>query len=161
MGAPRKFDHDEAQRRWHAGESLSTLAREFDVSETAVWFVVSPRGRARKAELQERAKAPTGTCWACGGPQNKISARRGHACAACANKMKVKAIGDRVYCPVCDLWLVRDEFRPTKKRPARGVAAMCRSCETAARRRYRHAHPEQEAVANKRRAERRRRAKAA
>lgn len=161
--AQRKFDHDEARRRYAAGESMGALASEFGVSRNAVFRVVNARyaesqKRAREA-YYERNRVP---CEGCGKPclavhvgGKKVHNPDGRAlCVRCRADEHLERIRfddnaeivavrcNMLDCANGERWQPPENFaRGTAHRNLRdgGIHSQCRACLTRARREYRHA----------------------
>jgi hypothetical protein len=62
MARQRMFDHDEARRRYEAGETQAALAVEYGVSKTAIYVAVHPelkdRDRARSYKWLKEHRIP-------------------------------------------------------------------------------------------------------
>ena len=82
MGAARRFDHEEARRRFAAGESLASLARAFGVSWSAVQHAVDAEARARDRAAGRRftERHHVAECEECGGRALSLDApgKRAH-----------------------------------------------------------------------------------
>lgn len=141
---PRKFDHDEARERYAAGESSSALAREYGVTQTAVWTVVSAKGA--KWRDSERLKG-AGRCRRCGDPTNAQSVythpRSKGLCTSCANDDQATSVrADELQCSVCRAWKPDEAFphNHSERFRRRTRHGTCRRCLTAARQEYRERH---------------------
>jgi hypothetical protein len=144
---PRLFDHDEAQRRREAGEPVAALAAEYGVSVDRIYQVTSDAARARVVENMRLHHLAL--CDDCGGEctHNWSSKRSRHdrvVCRACSDeRQREDALLERldpdglIHCSKCDQHL---DIKAYRIRPNGYPAIRCRSCETAARRAYRHAH---------------------
>lgn len=144
----RKFDHEEAKRRYEAGESPAALAREYGVTINAVRRVVIPGERARMAATaleHHRRKGNPSQYWDC--PDCGARARKGHRCRACyliaryeERPQPIDAVG-RVYCYRCRAYRPADEFSFDPRWPKRGFRReVCRACDSARRQDYRERH---------------------
>ena len=123
----RKFDWEEARRLQASGMTKIAIAKHLGVTARAVGYAINGASRGERS------------CEGCGRSID-ISSEK---CSACLGKTLVNRDEDgRVYCARCDTWKDPDAFRPGGPHPARGVAARCRSCETADRKARRHANPE-------------------
>lgn len=158
--AQRKFDHDEARRRYAAGETKAGIARDFGVTRTAVLRVVSPGYRAKQevrlAEYYERNRVP---CEGCGTPclLPHIGGKKKHSdgralCGRCRADEMIERIrfdenADIVAVRCClrdcangERWQPPENFsRGAKFRDLRpgGIHGLCRTCQTRARQQYR------------------------
>jgi hypothetical protein len=134
----RKFDHEQAQIRHAAGETVTALAREYGVSFQAVKRVVDLRTRARMAE-QTRRYLMSGVCVDCGKEGVSI---HGPRCRACASQLKANSVrADTLRCTTCRRWLPDSDFpRRGANKARRQRHKQCRECNTVARRAYREKH---------------------
>lgn len=134
----RRFDHDEALRRKTAGESVASLAREYGVTENAVWQAISPATKEsnRRAMAALRAR---GRCERCGGWKN--GATKAKHCKRCSADLRITtATETTLQCISCK------EFKPDNDFPfsrsvaefRRGRHTECRVCQTISRRKRRH-----------------------
>lgn len=136
----RKFDHDEARRRYANGESVRRLAERYGVSTTRIYQIVNPAAGERAAEQSSRWMA-NGTCRDCGGRASRHSVNETHRCRACADKANRITVRDtELQCVTCREWKPDETFpfahnRNTQARRHRHRA--CRACCTIARRTYR------------------------
>jgi hypothetical protein len=131
----RKFDHEEAQRRHKAGESVYALAREFGVSPKGVARVVFP---AVRAQLRARTNAAlrSGTCEDCGKQGIANQSRRCNPCAAIAASTTARS--DTLLCRACQRWLPDNSFPHDRGGTSRrGRHRDCTACNTRQRRDYR------------------------
>jgi len=148
----RKFDWDEATRRYRKGESPTELAAEYGVTPQAIHRIVVPgcrdRDNARKAVWQRQ-----GVCVDCGGPCTYGTRPRAFdvlLCMVCAQIRKRTRFSERngvvfARCFTCGKDKLLDEFPGDthyKDVRPKGVHGTCRSCHTAIKRAYRAAHPE-------------------
>ncbi len=141
----RKFDHGQAKRRYEAGESVAEMAREYGVSENAVYRVVSPGTRAAYDRFYASLKGK-GRCDRCGEPMNQGSRYAGsRQCQKCCDDDRATSVRPGVLlCFGCREWRPDEEFprnRSTTVR-RRGRHASCRACSTAQRRDYRQRNRE-------------------
>lgn len=156
----RRFDHEEAAKRYAAGERVVDLAAEYGVSITAIYRVVTPGAKARDVESARRWR--TGTCEECGGPAMRIiSSKKEHnpdgrcLCQACRGRasregVRLDAAGHvaAIQCQLLDCangerWQPPENFgRGARYRDLRegGFHKNCRSCATALKRLYRATH---------------------
>lgn len=137
----RKFDHDEAKKRYEAGESVAGMAREFGVHVSAVWQVVSPRIVESQRRLHERLRA-AGECERCGGWKNGLTQTA--LCHKCAMADRVTSVRPTTLrCGTCREWKSDGEFAGARTNPARRDRHdQCRPCSTKARREYRQRNRE-------------------
>lgn len=165
MPQPRKFDHDEARRRYTAGEKASALAAEFGVTSNAVLRIASPgAGEAFKrasAAFYARNHVPCEVCGkSCLGLTITSKAKRcpdGRAlCIRCrADERRERLLFDEqgnlvsVRCLALDCangerWQSPDNFANGQRHRevrAGGIHNRCRACGTRDRREYRHRNP--------------------
>lgn len=163
MAAPRRFDHDEARRRYAAGERVSDLAREYGVTDKAIYLVVSDRCAASheraRANYYARRRVP---CEACGKQcldAAAISSKRLHnpdgrsLCRRCRSDEKLERLRfdlatnalfavrcSMVDCANGERWQSPDNFtRGVRHRDIRegGIHSVCRACQTRMRTRNR------------------------
>lgn len=165
MAPARRFDHDEAVRRFREdGESAAAIARDLCVTQTAVWRLLDPSRIA--AELASAKIRYTAVCEGCGGPCLSIrhAAKRQSSpdgrelCHRCRSDEKIERLRfDRVTnalvsvrccnidCANGDRWQDPGNFTRGRQHKAireGGIHSSCRACQTRARRLYRHAHAE-------------------
>jgi hypothetical protein len=142
----RKFDHDEARRRHAAGESIAALAREYNVSHTAIRRAVDPITRERMALYRAQQFARHGNpyqYWSC--PECGEQARKGRICRGCHVRLvrggrDLFAADGRMLCVRCGEYRPADEFGLSSHLKAldRGFwRSTCRHCETQIRQAYR------------------------
>lgn len=166
MPAKRKFDHDDARRRYAAGEGPTALAREYGVSVNAVRYVVNDNdaanSRKQSAHYYARHTVP---CEVCSTPtldlgitSKRIHNRDGRIlCARCrADAKRERLLFDdngrlvAVRCTSADCangerWQSPDNFtRGQRHREVRdgGIHGLCRACQTRARRDHRRRNRE-------------------
>lgn len=135
----RRFDYDEAQRRYDAGESIRTLADAYGVTYESVRRVVTESGRTVRPLQNERAKG-AGACDRCGGPMNAHSRISGsRLCRSCASEDLVTTVrADSLRCVTCKEWKPDRAFPHDRQRPhRRGRHNQCTACQTKAKRAYR------------------------
>lgn len=143
----RRFDYEEAQSRYDAGESLSALAAEYGVTYTAVWQVVTPAGRHLAKRSADNVRARTvgqGICDDCGGPMSAASRRHGSTrCMPCAARARATTVrAGELRCNRCREWKIDENFpmNRSKRGARRGRHQQCRACSTILRREYRERH---------------------
>lgn len=132
----RRFDHEEAQRRFAAGERLTSLAREFGVSTAAVRRVVVP-GQRERMYRQSRVKQMSGVCVDCG---KTGIAKRAKRCMDCSATHRLKTVRPTTLrCSICKEWLEDTAFRKgeTCSESRRFRSRTCRECDSRARTEYR------------------------
>lgn len=154
----RKFDYDEARRRYGAGESIRSLAREFGVADGTIKRAVDPVFR-KVFDAKSAANNMSGICESCGKEGVTSAAHRrssghddGHVlcikCRGMLRRKKLRLSADGVLLVEC--WGCH-EYKPVNAffpRVARRLAegkplsrvALCRACETARRRAHREAN---------------------
>jgi hypothetical protein len=141
----RKFDHDKARARYAAGESVAAMAREFGVTDGAVWQVVSPRMIEAYRKRAEKNKT-AGICDDCGGPMHLGSRYRGSTrCRDCASLVLATNVRpDSLRCPTCREWKPDEDFPFSRgvHKHHRDRHAQCRLCLTVARRSHRQRNRE-------------------
>jgi hypothetical protein len=170
MGAPRKFDHDEARALHAAGVPVKEIAARVGVTVTAIYRLVTSGWLEREREYGRRYQK-SALCADCGGP----CTRAGHPsqgahgvtlCLTCAKKRDrtrfVEIDGEmHAKCFTCSEMKALDEFAAGNRyrdvRP-NGVHASCRDCNTAMKRAWRNANREKQRAYDR---ERKRRQKAA
>lgn len=139
----RTFDHEQARRRWLAGESQSALAREYGVSQSRISQVVSDVHSATIRYYQEHVKL-AGRCQRCGAPTNRAAQYQGSRhCRDCAYKLLATSVrDDALRCFKCGQWKNDDDFPRSSAKTARrrGRHTACRACNTKARQAYRERH---------------------
>ena len=140
----RKFDHEQAKRRYAAGERIADLAREYGVSPAAVVFAVDARAAARNrnAVAEYHRRGNPSQYWAC--PECGARARKGHHCRACFDASRCgDAVNERgeLLCLRCREYKPVSEFSFRAESARRGFRIpRCRACETRARQNYRERH---------------------
>lgn len=143
-GYQRRFDHDEARRRYAAGESVAALAREYGVTESAVYLVVSAKQAASARALHERYRTAD-RCERCGAVKSLFSryTSGSRLCRSCAMDDRATSVREgELRCSSCGEWKPDDDFprnRSARLR-RRGRHNQCRSCQTNARQAYRERH---------------------
>ena len=137
----RKFDHEDAQRRYATGETIAALAAEYGVTAKAVERVVRPEVRARMyaAASLHGHRYRHDTC-ACGARKDKRAAR----CRDCHLREVLGEVFDAhgyLRCNRCNCYLPLTEFGfDAHKRERAFRRAYCRECEARARQDYRERH---------------------
>lgn len=132
----RRFDHEEAAKRHHSGESMMSLAREYGVSVTAIERVVKP-GKRERMNFYTRRSTMSGVCIDCG--KTGIT-KRSSRCMECSSRSRITTVRpDTIHCGRCERWLPDDAFRHSEKNTPshRYRNRRCRECETQARKEYR------------------------
>lgn len=141
----RKFNHEDARRRYAAGETLAGIARALGVSERAVKIAVDEKTRIRDYE-RTLAWMRAGVCPDCGQPATRFSKTRQLRCQECASKRRRRSVrvdGEgnlvAIRCFDCGEWLGQELFSPSrwKLSLARKGSRTCRACESRRRREYR------------------------
>lgn len=159
--APRRFDHEEATRRYQAGESCTELAAAFGVTYNAIWHAVTEGGaacnRRSKAAYYDRHRVP---CEGCGEPCLDLGvpgkARHnpdGRAlCRRCRADERIERLRfdenaeivavrcSMVDCANGERWQPLENFpRGSRLRSIveGGIHGQCRACQTRARQAYR------------------------
>jgi hypothetical protein len=142
----RKFDYEEARRRYAAGGvTMSELAEEYGVSQARIHQVVTPGGiertLARSSDWQR-----SGTCPDCGTPATRTG-RIQHRCRECsARKQAITVRDEELRCVTCKQWKP-DESYPLNRNESpfrRGRHSQCTACGTERRRDYRRRNAEKE-----------------
>ncbi len=135
----RKFDHEEAERRYDAGESVAALAQEYGVVVNAVRRIVVPASRAAYDRYQVSLKG-RGHCDRCGGPMHQGSRYRGsRLCRKCFGDDQATSVRpDALLCFGCREWKPDHEFPHNRSKVRRrGRHSFCRACNTIQRRAHR------------------------
>lgn len=142
----RKFDHDEARKRWLKGETVADLAREYNVSYAAVARAVDWRVRVRMdATTREYMSNPENlerlnydVC-ACGNRKRNIS-EKCRDCYLADRATQINENGD-LWCYDCKNYRPSAEFPFVAASPSRNFkGGQCRGCATKARQSYRERH---------------------
>lgn len=160
----RRFDWDEARRRYEAGDTVTAIARDFGVSYAAVRRVVVPGAyEADRAAVARRmaGEKGRGCCRNCGTPIHLHTERyRGGRCYDCAGLARSTTVSPTTLrCSTCGEWKPDDSFPPKPSLKARrGRHATCHTCDAALKRAWRAANRD---VYNERERERKRRARQA
>ncbi len=158
----RKFNHEEARRRYAGGEGITSLAREYGVTVNGMRRVLDPL--VAKSMLQHNKDWYTGQCELCGGPcMRLVGGKAKHnpdgrtLCKRCrGDEMTERLRFDSdwtlvaVRCNMVDCangkrWQSPDNFtRGVRSRHIRegGIHTQCRACQTRTKRLYRAKHPE-------------------
>lgn len=160
----RRFDYDEAWRRYQAGERVADLAAEYGVTKHAVWRALSllrdPVKRSAMREANRRWR--TGVCEDCGGPAMRLvggKAAHNHdgrvLCITCRSIERSESLRfddhgnlTAVRCNTRDCangepWQRPENFgrgRRFKAMRDGGFHQQCRACLTRARQDYRERH---------------------
>lgn len=137
----RKFDYEEAQRRYAAGEKIQALAVEYGVSNARVNQVVNPEVGRKAKEL---SAAYRWHCPECGAETRHKNARC-NPCAALA--LTTTALDGKLHCSKCEQWLSPEMFstnRTEAKYSRENRRRICRKCDTKARADYRQRNRERE-----------------
>jgi len=140
MAPARKFDWDDAKRRYQAGESQAEIARSVGVSRTALRFALYPlelaSSRKYTAEWQRQA-----VCAVCGGQCGRYGGQdpASYRCRSCANKAQATSVRDNeLRCQTCREWKHDLAFPHNRLETVRrGRHRSCRDCNTALRKAYR------------------------
>lgn len=135
----RKFDHEDARRRFAAGESARSLAAEFGVSGSRIYQVVNPEHGERTARSSAEWMR-NGRCERCGEPCSRYF-RRCRTCAGVARATSVR--DDELQCYSCQEWKPDTAFPKGGPRSAhrRDRHKQCTACQTEAKRDYRLRNP--------------------
>lgn len=144
MGAPRKFDWDEARRLRAQGMTYTAIGAQFGVTPSAVVFACDGRAlamsKAAKAAYQQQHGnlSMYDTC-ACG----ERKAKRAKRCAKCFAATRATQIDERgnLWCSTCKRYrgpgCFPTDFGLMETRKGRG--RQCTECGTKAKRAYRDA----------------------
>lgn len=166
MGAPRRFDHDEARRLRAAGVRVAVIAEAMGVSPFSIY-------RATDDKIIERERAAQRTkfivecencgedCWSADHPSKRLGHDGRSLCARCRNDEKIESL--RFDPATAELIAVRcgiigcangERWQPPENftRGIRtygglipdGIHGQCRACQTRARREYRARHRDHE-----------------
>jgi hypothetical protein len=152
----RLFYHEEARRRYEAGERVADLAVEYGVTKNAIYFAVKPEWKAKNVANHRRWR--TGRCEVCGGPAMRLVSGKKETnpdgrvlcknCRAKENRTRFVEIDGVLHArcmSICHDFKPLDEFvggvhfkdiRPN------GVHGCCRSCTAELKRRYRANNPD-------------------
>lgn len=172
----RSFDHEEAKRRYEAGERVVDLAGEYGVSAAMVYLAINPASKRKRVEYARGWR--TAECEVCGGPAMRadVGTKRATSqdgrtlCFRCRagerrERLRFDDAGTLVAvrcshldCVNGERWQPPENFgRGERHREIRdgGIHGSCRSCLTRSKRRYRAAHPEYNARQNAARRSRR------
>ena len=137
----RKFDWDEATRRYECGDPIKEIAADLNVTYTAVYRVVRSDVRERM-RVTGAAWIMSGVCEECGKPG--VSRNREHPrCEECATKARATSVGDGILqCMSCREWMPDDGFPMNRAGRVlrRGRHYNCRVCLTKQRQDYRERH---------------------
>ena len=143
----RRFDWDEARRLYADGLSIRQIALQVGVTWSAVQRVVEPEAYERAAAYSLSRKGK-GVCVDCGGPTHESSKYQGSTrCTQCATALRVTSARDgELLCFGCKQWKPDDDFPMNRgsRVARRDRHSYCRSCQTVARREYRHRNIEKQ-----------------
>lgn len=139
MSVPRKIDYADARRRRERGETLASIARDYDVTPHAVSYATDTQRRARllvaSALWQKQGRCPV--CGVYGTTRHRVGVDS--RCRDCASAAQVTTVRpDALRCVTCREWKPDSEF-PGDRRQShrRGRHMQCRPCQTKDRRAYR------------------------
>lgn len=149
MSGPRRFDHEEAVRRWQAGETQTDLAAEYGVTKKAVSMAILrltdpewvEQNRTYHREYMRRTLRVE--CPGCGGirwaPQGARREQATGLCIRCKNLASATTVrDDTLRCSECEAWKPDEEFPFQQERIARrGRHSVCRGCQASSRQRRR------------------------
>jgi predicted Zn-ribbon and HTH transcriptional regulator len=160
MGAPRKFDWDEAARLYETGLTYEEIAEALGVSSSAVWLALNPearaRGDARKWQWQREARCPD-----CGAQTTRTHIGADSRCKRCAALARATSVrATELRCMTCREWKPDEEFPSNRAatKVRRGRHRQCRICQTVARRDHRARNREADNAYSREYKRRRRRA---
>ena len=140
----RKFDYEEARRRYAAGESQKALAAEYGVSIARMCQVLNPEV-GRRDDERRREWGRNSVCPDCGARATRKRKSEQHRCREChSRRMATTVRPDELRCITCKEWKPDDEF-PSNRAISphrRGRHSQCRSCQTIARRDHRRRNRE-------------------
>lgn len=143
MGAPRRFDWDEARRLRAKGWTYPALADRFEVSKMAVRLACNDGARARN-RARNAAYQSSGVCPECGGQATRHYGPLGQRrCKSCAGKARATNVRDgTLRCKTCREWKPDDAFPFNRagSKAHRGRHDTCRVCSTKLRQAYRERH---------------------
>jgi helix-turn-helix resolvase-like protein len=149
MPQPRKFDHDEAIRRYANGETGVALAEEYGVSTAAVYRVVNPEIRAYMdkdaVERNRRKREPCrGGCGRLVWRHGRVGRARSGYCPTCNGIQRAESVRPTTLrCSHCREWKRDDAFpRRATANARRGRSHECRVCQTITRRERRQRNAE-------------------
>jgi len=143
----RKFDYYEAQERYRSGESGPALAKEYGVSVSRIYQVITPGERDRVQAYQDSIYKGGANCIRCGAPTNLAARKLGaKLCIPCARDKRIAAHANKtvrdysLWCNGCKRWLPDDAFGlyNDARSYRRGRHYDCRKCVARARRKRRH-----------------------
>lgn len=130
----RKFDHEDAIRRFREGETVAAIAEDVGVSYTAVKRVVDPRTRA---QMNLAILARTRRCVDCGAPKSVA----GERCVACSGRVRRAQHWNKdglLRCRRCSSYKHPREFSYDADNTTRDYYSdYCRPCASQARQDYR------------------------
>ena len=120
----RRFDYDEARRRYQNGETAVALAEEYGVTDRAIYRVVIP-GEIERMNAYQNSFKGKGTCENCGAPTHGLSQRyKGtRYCRDCSTARRTaehvaKTVRDsELWCTKCRAWHPDNAFGIYKKAP--------------------------------------------
>lgn len=150
----RRFDHEEAARRFYAGETQVALAAEYGVRPATVGAAIRRlRPGEKDRDVAYHRAHRTTACEDCGGPAMKLiggkAARNSDGrvlCVACRGKLRrrqpilVNGVA-KLVCGHCKVAKPLAAFRPSIRRDLTagkpGGNFYCRVCDSAVKRAYR------------------------
>lgn len=137
---PRKFDHEEARRRFKRGENIADLAHELGVTWAAVSFAVD-RHR-RNANLLLKAEQMSSHCATCGEPCSWNRYQQAEPrCLDCFDKARTTSVRENeLLCFGCRNWKPDNDFPHSAARHChkrRGRHNCCRVCGSEMKRAWR------------------------
>ena len=156
----RRFDYEDARRRYAAGERVADLAAEYGVTTTAVYHALTPERHNQRLAANKRRR--TGVCEVCGGPAMRfIGAKLARnpdgrlVCQVCRSRLRRERLRyddagaliavrcSHLDCAAGDQWQPPTNFGPGPRfRDVRdgGIKDHCRACDTRQRQEYRARH---------------------
>ncbi len=151
MGAPRKFDHDEARRLRGQGWTYQAIGDALGVSDMAVCRVCDETVRAKMDKAAQEWQRQ-GVCIDCGAPRIRVSKHHEARCRPCSIIAMATSVRDgELCCSTCKQWKPDDDFPFNRSLSVRRQrASQCRMCQTQQKRQWRARNPEKDRAANRR-----------
>lgn len=143
---PRKFDWEDARRRYEHGHTFTEIAQDFGVTWAAINRIISPGAYERYANAS-RAWQLTGTCDICGASATRRAKGLPTRCRDCSAKSLATSVRDTtLWCATCKQWKPDDQFSRSNSvsKLRRGRHRQCAACNTIKKRDWRNRNQEKQ-----------------